>query len=265
MDRNNTISLNLALVQSTFYWEDKKRNLKHFAHILKTLKNTGADLVVLPEMFTTGFSMKPQNLFDIPEGETLFWLKDHAKQLSMALCGSAIIKENNHYYNRLYFVEPSGHYKTYDKRHLFSLAGEDKVYAAGKKKLILEYKGWKINPQICFDLRFPVWCRNDSEFDLQLFVANWPERRIAAWNSLLQARAIENLCYVAGVNRVGHDGNNVYHSGNSAVFNPLGKKISTLQAHQEQIEIVSLNKTEIEKTRAKFSFLQDRDEFRLIN
>lgn len=259
MDPKET--LKIALIQAPLVWENKGANLLYFEEKLKACKQ--ADLILLPEMFSTGFSMNPSLLADSEEGEGLQWMRDQAQELSVALTGSLIVKEKDYYYNRLYFVYPDGSFKQYDKRHLFSYAGEEKVYTAGSSKLILEYLGWKINPQICYDLRFPVWCRNAEEFDFQYFVANWPERRSEAWQTLLQARAIENQVYLAGLNRIGEDGNGIYHSGDSAVYNALGEKISTIPSGAEMVEVVELNYSELEKIRERFAFLKDRDSFQL--
>ncbi len=212
-------------------------------------------------MFSTGFSMKPQSIAEEENGPTLNWLQEISVRENAALSGSVIIKEGDHYFNRLFFVFPDGSYQTYDKRHLFSLAGEEKVYHPGKDKLIVEYGGWRINPQICYDLRFPVWCRNSEDFDLQFFVANWPERRAEPWSALLKARAIENQAYVAGLNRIGEDGNGVYHSGHSAVHDPLGEMVSQTKPHEESLEIIELDLDHIKAIRQKFGFLKDRDQF----
>lgn len=181
----------------------------------------------------------------------------------LALSGSLIIEEGNQYFNRLFFVYPDGSFKRYDKRHLFSYAGEEKVYSAGTKKLILEYKGWRINPQICYDLRFPVWSRNSEDFDFQYYVANWPERRSEAWKTLLKARAIENQVYLAGVNRIGLDGNGINHSGDSAVYDPLGEKISDIQSGQEAADLITLDFQHLQEVRQRFAFLKDRDSFEI--
>lgn len=255
--------LKLAIVQTKLHWEDPRANQEHFVELLNSI-TVKPDLVLLPEMFSTGFSMNPQSLAESPEGDTFLWMQSEAQSRDLALSGSLIIEEDGLYYNRLYFIYPDGSYKTYNKRHLFSLAGEEKVYEPGQEKLILEYKGWRINPQICYDLRFPVFCRNAENFDFQYFVANWPERRAEAWSTLLKARAIENQCYVAGLNRIGDDGNGVYHSGNSAVHDALGAQISQTKAHEESVEVIILDKEQLQKVRSKFGFLADRDEFQIV-
>ncbi len=249
----------LALIQSALHWEDQKANLAHFENLLPQVQ--GADLTLLPEMFPTGFSMNPQKLSEHTNGTTLAWLQEMAEKFSTALSGSVIIKESSKFYNQLYFVEPNGHYHIYRKRHLFTLAGEEKAYQPGTEKLVLEYKGWRINPQICYDLRFPAWCRNQEHFDLQYFVANWPARRSFAWKSLLTARAIENQCYVAGLNRVGPDGNNVDHSGDSRVLDPLGELVWKAPAGEAIVHITKLNYQHLQGTRKRFAFLNDQDRF----
>lgn len=257
--------LKLAIVQTTLHWEDAVANRLHFDALFEQNKAVmrEADLILLPEMFSTGFSMNPAALAEKPEDDTLHWMQEKAGALKAALSGSLIIEDQGKYYNRLFFVFPDGRYQYYNKRHLFSLAGEEKVYTAGREKLVVDYLGWRINPQICYDLRFPVWCRNDVNFDLQFFVANWPERRAEAWSTLLKARAIENQAYVVGVNRIGEDGSGVYHSGHSAAHDALGEKISQTEAHQESVELIELRVGDLQKIRAKLSFLKDRDPFNL--
>jgi predicted amidohydrolase len=207
--------------------------------------------------------MNAESLAEEENGKTLKWLQQTAKDFNVAITGSVIIKENTNYYNRLFFVFPNGSYETYDKKHLFTLADEQKTYSAGKKRLIIDYKGWKICPLVCYDLRFPVWSRNTEDFDLLIYVANWPEKRTEAWDALLKARAIENMCYVAGVNRVGLDGNKHNYLGHSAVYDMLGKQISRLNYEEVFTECLQLNKEELEETRKRFAFLNDRDRFSL--
>lgn len=252
----------ITLIQADLHWEAPDKNYQALGQKLANLAK--ADLVLLPEMFGTGFSMHPEGLAESPEGPGYQFMAREAARLQAAICGSLIIEEGGLYYNRLYFVLPSGRYHCYNKRHRFSLAGEEKVYAPGdQKKLIVEWRGWRINPQICYDLRFPAWCRNQEDFDLQLFVANWPERRVMAWSALLQARAIENMVYVAGLNRVGEDGNGVYHSGHSAVYNPLGESIASIPSGEQGCTTVCLEKAALQRYREKLGFLKDRDQFSL--
>lgn len=255
-------NLRISLVQSDLFWEQPAKNRPYLSERIKEIE--GTDLIILPEMCTTGFSMNPTQYAENPEeGATVPWLKEIASAKNCAVVAGVMVADRGEYWNRLYFVHPDGEMQQYDKRHLFSLAGEEKIYSPGKEKLIVNYRGWRINPQICYDLRFPVWSRNTEYCDLILYIANWPERRITAWKTLLQARAIENLCYVAGVNRVGNDGNEVYHSGHSAVYDVLGQKISSLPPHERQCETITLHKEAIKKARHKFSFLEDRDHFTL--
>lgn len=251
----------LGTIQTNLVWEEPGANRRHLRKLIAQAEEP--DLLLLPEMFSTGFSMKPQGLAENPQGDTLVWMQEMAQEFQTALSGSLMVEEEGAFYNRLYFVHPDGNYQTYDKRHLFTLAGEEKVFTAGKEKLIVEYKGWRINPQICYDLRFPVWCRNTEDFDLQYFVANWPERRSEAWIALLKARAIENQCYLAGVNRIGEDGNGIYHSGNTAVHDPMGTQLSDTEPHVQTVEVVELYYSQLQRLREKFGFLNDRDRFEI--
>ena len=227
------------------------------------------EVVVLPEMFSTGFSMKPEQLAETMEEETVQWMKRVAAEKKIILTGSVIIKEKENYYNRLIWMLPNGQYGVYDKRHRFAFAGEDKHYTAGTKRLIASVKGWKINLQVCYDLRFPVWARQQSqpdgpEYDILIYVANWPERRSHAWKTLLQARAIENQCYVIGVNRVGNDGNAIYHSGDSMIIDPMGEVLYH-KKDEEDVFTISLDKKHLETIREKLPFLRDADGFLILN
>lgn len=227
------------------------------------------EVVVLPEMFSTGFSMKPEKLAETMEGETVQWMKRVAAERKIILTGSVIIKENDNYFNRLIWMLPNGQSGIYDKRHRFAFAGEDKHYTAGNKRLIASVKGWKINLQVCYDLRFPVWARQQSqsegpEYDVLIYVANWPERRSLAWKTLLQARAIENQCYVIGVNRVGNDGNKIYHSGDSMIIDPMGE-VMYHKKDDEDVFTISLDKEHLKTIREKLPFLKDADHFMIHN
>lgn len=253
--------LKTALVQTSLHWEDKQANFKMLDEKLSGI-TTGPDIVVLPEMFSTGFSMQPEKFAEKIDGEAVSWMQKKASQLNAVITGSLIIEENGAYYNRLIWLQPDGSMSWYDKRHLFSMAGEEKVYFPGQEKLVVEWKGWKICPLICYDLRFPVWIRNKECYDLLIFVANWPERRVQHWRKLLAARAIENECFVAGVNRVGEDGNNIYHSGSSMAINPMGE-ILLEAVHTETIATVTLNPEEITKMRRYMPFLKDMDDFKI--
>ncbi len=216
--------MKIALIQSPLVWENPTANRNHFEEKINAIAEK-VDLIVLPEMFTTGFTMNPAAVAETMEGETIQWLQLVAKVKNSAITGSLIIKEKNNYYNRLVFVFPSGEIQFYDKRHLFTLAGEDKVYTSGNQKLIVDYLGWKICPLICYDLRFPVFARNIEDYDVLIYVANWPKPRINAWDILLKARSVENMCYTIGVNRTGLDDNNLEYVGHSQTADFLGNYI----------------------------------------
>ena len=251
--------MKIALIQTDLIWENPSQNRNNFETKINSIASD-VDLIVLPEMFSTGFSMHPEQLAESMQGETVTWLQHLAKAKNLALTGSLIIKENGNFYNRMVFVFPSGEMQYYDKRHLFSLAGENEVYLAGAKKQIVDYKGWKICLQICYDLRFPVFARNTEEYDLLIYVANWPTTRILAWDTLLKARAIENMCYTIGVNRIGEDGNDHPYPGHSQVIDFLGKNL-TEPSGESTILTATLDKTEMLETRKKLGFLNDRDQF----
>jgi len=261
-------NLLVTVIQTNLHWEDKKANLKMLEEKIGNIKER-TEVVVLPEMFSTGFSMKPEQLAETMEEETVQWMKRVAAEKKIILTGSVIIKEKENYYNRLIWMLPNGQYGVYDKRHRFAFAGEDKHYTAGTKRLIASVKGWKINLQVCYDLRFPVWARQQSqpdgpEYDILIYVANWPERRSHAWKTLLQARAIENQCYVIGVNRVGNDGNTIYHSGDSMIIDPMGEVLYH-KKDQEDVFTISLDKKHMETIREKLPFLRDADGFLILN
>lgn len=260
-------ALKVSLIQADLIWEDADKNRAHFDSLLSQIP-AETDIVILPEMFTTGFSMHPVPLAETMEGETVQWLKEVAAQMDVAICGSTIIKENKKYYNRFLFVDSSGKVTSYDKRHTFNMAGEGEKYEAGKEQVYIEYLGWKILPQICYDLRFPVFSRNTTDYDLVIYVANWPKTRVAAWDTLLKARAIENMSYCIGVNRVGIDGNGLEYVGHSAVYDVLGQECATSNAlstdfaqAREEIISATLLKSHIEETRTKLPFLKDKDSF----
>lgn len=255
-------NIKLALLQVELEWEDPEKNLRLFSEKISKIQDP-VDLIILPEMFSTGFSMNASNLAEKSGGTTVKWMQELAGKYNTAITGSIIIEENDNYYNRLFFVFPDSSFKTYDKRHTFTLAKEDKTYTAGKERLIVVYKGWKICPLICYDLRFPVWARNTSDYDLLIYVANWPETRIHAWDILLQARAIENMAYCAGVNRTGKDGNKNRYNGHTAMYDSLGKNLFPSDREEEFTEIVTLDKSHLKETREKLKFLQDRDNFSL--
>lgn len=254
--------LNVTLVQANQHWEDKAANLAHFDALLSDTDRT--DLIVLPEMFHTSFSMNAEALAeDMNDSMAVRWLTAKAKEKTTAIYTSFIAKEDGHYFNRGIFIFPSGEFKIYDKRKLFGLAGEDQVFTAGDRRIIVEYKGWKILLQICYDLRFPEISRNfitsdqTAAFDVILYVANWPERRSAHWKALLSARAIENQCYVLGLNRVGLDGKNLNYSGDSGLFTLLGEKHGGMEPGQEKSETVQLNYNALIALREQLPFLRD--------
>lgn len=281
-------TLTVSIIQSELHWENKAANRAMFEKKIFSIEER-TEVVVLPEMFSTGFSMNAEKLAEDMDGETVQWMKRIAAEKNIILTGSIIIKDSGQggtndtgqteadrpgaglrYYNRLIWMQPNGQFGYYDKRHLFAYAGEDKQYSAGNKRLIASVKGWKINLQICYDLRFPVWsCQNPvsqkeaangPEYDVLIYVANWPERRNIAWKTLLAARAIENQCYVIGVNRVGTDGNNIYYSGDSMIVDPLGEVLYYMK-DAEDIFTMTLDKSHLESVREKFPFWKDGDRF----
>lgn len=254
--------MKIAIIQAPLVWENPAENRSYFEEKINSISEE-VELVVLPEMFSTGFTMHPEKVAETMDGETISMLQSLAKSKNIAITGSLIIRENGKFYNRLVFVFPSGEIKKYDKRHLFSLAGEEKIYASGTEKLVVEYKGWKICPLVCYDLRFPVFSRNVEDYDLLFYVASWPTQRIQAWDILLKARAVENISYVIGVNRIGLDGNDHPYPGHSQVVDFLGEFILKPQT-SEEIFVVHLDKNKMHQTRQKLGFLDDRDSFSLF-
>lgn len=256
--------LKFTLVQPDIIWEDKQANLAMYEQYLAGVHER-MEVVVLPEMFTTGFSMAPERLAETMDGPTVQWMKEIARKYSCILTGSLIIEDEGKYFNRLIWMQPDGNLAYYDKRHLFGYAKEDEHYHAGEKRLIVSVKGIRICLLVCYDLRFPVWARNkNKEYDVLLYVANWPERRSLAWKTLLQARAIENLSYAIGVNRVGEDGNSIAYSGDSSVFGPLGEPIWQ-QTGKAICHTITIDKETVEQARAQFSFLDDADKFIILD
>lgn len=260
--------LKITLIQSDLHWEDVEANLAMFEEKIWQI-GTPTDVIVLPEMFTTGFTMSPNKLAEHMNMRTFKWMKQMADQTGALILGSYIVTVHDRYYNRLLWMEPGGQYKTYDKRHLFRMANEHKTYAAGESLLIATWKGWKICPMVCYDLRFPVWSRNKWDvntkklsYDVMVYVANWPMARIDAWNTLLKARAIENLSYVVGVNRIGQDGNGVEHNGNSAVISPKGESIYTNEG-MDTTRTLDLNANSLQSFRDRFPAFMDADDFTL--
>ena len=256
-------ALNICLLQCDLHWEDALKNRTQIDAYLAEV--TGADIILLPELFSTGFSVASTHLAESMDGETVVWMKAQAKKKKAVLCGSVMIKDKGHIYNRLLWVESNGRVLHYDKRHLFSLIEEDKHFTAGTKRLIVEYEGWKIYPMICYDLRFPVFARNDVDYDLLLFVANWPNTRISAWDVLLKARAIENQAYIIGLNRVGTDGFNAQYPGHSQVLDPEGGCITMAPEYEVGLVEVTLSKNYLIECRKRHSFLSDRDTFTITD
>ncbi|MBC7744006.1 MAG: amidohydrolase [Flavobacterium sp.] len=255
-------TLKITVFQAYLFWENIEKNLQNLALRLTAIREK-TDLIVLPEMFTTGFTMNPEKFAEEMNGKSMEWMQNQARKYNCVITGTLIIKENNNNYNRLIWMRPDGSYETYDKRHLFGFAGEDEHYTAGNKKLFVELNGWKICPVICYDLRFPVWLRNTkSEYDMLLVLANWPERRSLHWRTLIPARAVENQTFVVAVNRVGHDGNEIYHSGDSMCIDPNGKVIY-YKPNDEDLYTFSINLEEVVKSRRDFPFQQDADIFKL--
>ena len=250
--------LRLALVQTPLVWENPKANRELLARKFQGL-NGKVDLIILPEMFTTGFTMNPENI-PAEEGPTsVEWMAAIAKKYDAGIMGSLVFCEKDKYYNRLFLVAPDGVLAHYDKRHTFTLAGEHHKYIAGSDKVVCEFRGFRICPQICYDLRFPVWSRNTEDYDLLIYVANWPAPRISAWDALLKARAIENMAYCVGVNRVGKDPNGNSYSGHSTVYDCLGEQVAN--SEKEEIIYATLSKEHIQENRQNLQFLSDRDSF----
>ena len=252
--------LRISFIQSNLIWENPEANRQVFEKKINQIDSV-TDLIILPEMFTTGFSMNASRLAETLGGETVLWMKKLASKKQAAITGSIIISENNHFYNRLIFVHPSGEIQFYDKRHTFTLAKENEVFSAGKSKLIIDYKGWKICTLICYDLRFPVWSRNVENYDLLIYIASWPKTRISAWDTLLKARSIENMCYTIGVNRIGKDANDFEYTGHSIALDCLGNSLSKENNEQDDIVSLTLKKTTLNHYKDKLRFLNDKDGF----
>ena len=265
-------TLTLTIIQTDLHWEDRSANLRMLEEKIDNIKER-TEVIILPEMFSTGFSMQPGKLAETMDEETVQWMKRIAARKKVILTGSVVIKETDSsvpgdqvlYYNRLIWMLPNGQFGIYDKRHRFAYAGEDEEFTAGSKRLIASVKGWKVNLLVCYDLRFPVWARQtllpggEMEYDLLVYVANWPDRRVHAWKTLLQARAIENQCYVIGVNRVGNDGNHIHYSGESMVVDPMGEVLYT-KKEEEDIHTVTLDREHLNSVREKLPFWRDADQ-----
>ena len=267
-------TLTFTIIQTPLHWEDTAANLQMLEEKISSIQEK-TEIIVLPEMFTTGFSMNTGALAEEMNGTSVQWMKRLAAAKRVIITGSMMIKENGNFYNRLLWVLPNGQIGTYDKRHLFAYANEDQHYTPGNKRLIASVKGWKINLLVCYDLRFPVWSRQvptlaaddgqpaTLEYDVLIYIANWPERRSRAWTTLLQARAIENQAYCIGVNRVGNDGKDIYYSGDSMVINPLGEVLYHKQ-HDEDVHTITIQKEELETIREKMPFWKDADGFKIL-
>lgn len=255
--------LDITLIQSHLAWENPVENRSVFTEKINTISQK-TDLIVLPEMFSTGFTMNAKEVAESMKGDTLSWMKEMAIKKACAIAGSLIIEEDNKYYNRFVFMFPDGELEYYDKHQLFTLAREQEVFTAGNNEVVVSYKGWKIKLQICYDLRFPVWARNTNNYDVLLYVASWPKPRVNAWDSLLKARAIENMCYCIGVNRVGLDGKGYEYNGHTAIYDVLGYSVLLENPiEKEAVVHATLDKSHIEKTREKLPFLKDADIFQI--
>lgn len=256
-------TLKITTFQAYLFWENTEKNLQNLGLRLSSIREK-TDLIVLPEMFNTGFTMNADRLAEEMGGRTMQWMNEQARKFASVVTGTLIIRENGHFYNRLIWMRPDGTYEYYDKRHLFSLAKEEETFTAGTKKLFVELNGFIIRPCICYDLRFPVWLRNTREeaYDMLLLVASWPERRSHHWRTLIPARAVENQAYVVAVNRVGHDGHEVYHQGDSMCIDPNGKVVY-YKPNDEDLYTFSINKNEVTRARQDFPFQQDADAFSL--
>ena len=255
--------LNISIVQTQLHWEKIADNISHFDELLKKIENT--DLIILPEMFSTGFSMKPESFAEKMDGSAVNWMIAAAKKKNACITGSLIIEEKGKYFNRLVWVSPEGKVSHYDKRHLFTMGNEQEHYAKGNEKLMVKIGDWNICPLVCYDLRFPVWARNTKpHYDLLIYVANWPDLRRHPWKTLLTARAIENQSYVVGVNRIGKDANGVEHAGDSCVIDAKGQWISTTGPYKESVETVTISRAELLEFREKFPVLNDGDDFTLL-
>jgi omega-amidase len=258
----NMENIHCLLVQTQLFWADAEANRQHLETIVRQ-KGSDCDLIVFPETFTSGFLGDAEAEPESMDGPTLAWMKSLAAEFDCVLCGSAAISIDGGTANRFLWVQPDGQVQFYDKRHLFSYAGEHKRYVAGTERKVFHYRGWRFCPQICYDLRFPAWCRNRDDYDVLLFVANWPEPRTPAWTALLRARAIENQCYVIGVNRSGKDPKGFVYVGGSAVYDPLGETVLDLGA-VEGSGSVTIELENVTTTRCQLPFLRDADEFQLL-
>lgn len=257
-----TPDLRVTLVQTNVHWHAAEQNCEHFAALINPLVGK-TDLVVLPETFTSGFTQSPQKVAESMDGPVVKWMKDFTAKAGCALCGSMAIRDGERFFNRFVFVQPDGRVDHYDKRHRFGLGGETERYSAGNRRMVIDYRGWRLFPQICYDLRFPVYSRNDLGYDMAIYVANWPTPRTAAWRALLRARAIENQAFVVAVNRVGQDGNGIDYSGASAAIGPEGDDLVDL-GDQPGVHTVTIERQRLVDFRTRFPFLADQDRFEIL-
>jgi omega-amidase len=252
--------MKITIIQPGLIWENKTANFRNLERLIPSLQQK-TDLIILPEMFNTGFSMNTREFSESPEAETFTWMKSTSRKGNFGLCGSYMVKENGTFYNRWMFVSPGDEFYYYDKRHLFSMGEEDKFFSAGKERLVFTFRGVRISPFVCYDLRFPVWSRNRNDYDLAIYSANWPEARRNVWDILLQARAIENQCFVAGSNIIGTDGNGIKYCGDSTVVNPRGEVIAKAPANEDCSISADISIDELAEFRKKFPVLYDADKF----
>jgi len=262
-------NIKITLVQSPLHWENPGANREMFEQKINDIAEP-TELIVLPEMFTTGFTLEPKAIAEEHAGDTIDWMKRLAAQKNAVITGSIATREDGKFYNRLIWMQPDGQYQQYDKKHLFTFAGENTNYTPGQERVILEYKGWKFLLLICYDLRFPVWCKNNYspqngfDYDCIINVANWPASRSHPWRILLMARAIENQAYVIGVNRIGNDENGIEYSGDSALISPLGENFSNMLPYTEKAETIAMPRCQLDDFRQKFRVAYDWDSFNLI-
>lgn len=252
----------LILVQFDIDWKQAALNRASCDRLIRN-RNLQADLILLPEMFTTGFCTDPEGLAETMDGPTIQWMKDIAAEVNSSISGSLIMLDEGKYFNRLVHASPSGEIRWYDKRHLFRMSGEEERFTSGNRILIVNQGPWRISYQICYDLRFPVWSRNRQSYDLLVYAANWPEQRDEVWNVLLRARAIENQCYVAGINRIGKDGNGVSYSGGSIIIDPKGNQIAAMDSSSEGLIHAAISLNDLNRFREKFPVWKDRDQFKI--
>ena len=255
-------TLGITAIQTHLYWKERDKNIAHFNNLIHQIDNT--DIILLPELFNTAFSISDSNLAEEMNGKTISWMKLKSDEKSCAISGTLLIKENNKIYNRLVWISKNGTIYTYDKCHLFSLIKEEKYITKGEKRIIIEEQGWKFCPLICYDLRFPVFSRNDIDYDVLIYLASWPVKRIDAWSTLLKARAIENQCYTIGVNRIGEDGNGVLFNGNSKFFDAFGKELCSANENQEKTLQAEICRETLKLQRRQMNFLKDRDTFTIL-